>query len=275
MFRIDANHLSFNVSIEGDGPPVLLLHGFPDSLRLWDRITPALKQSGYKVIAYDQRGYGESDAPENRSSYHWQHLLSDAVKLVEKLCPDQKIRLVGHDWGAVVGWLLCINHPELVERYVAVSVGHPLAYRYAGLQQKLKGWYALAFLIPRLAEAMISANDFSVLRRMAGNKEEREQRVKDFSRKGRLTAALNWYRANLPTFAFSHFGCSKVPTLGIYSRGDVALTEDQMTASAKYMNAEWKYICLEDASHWIPLDKPEELSELIIDWFGESQNDLP
>lgn len=267
--KIKANGLDFNVLIEGTGTPVLLLHGFPDSAKLWKHVMPYLVSAGYKVIAPDQRGYGETDAPEGVAFYETSSIVADAVAILKELGYESGVRLVGHDWGALIGWLLCLQHPEIFQRYAAVSVGHPLAYRFAGLEQKLKAWYVLAFQIPGFAEWMLSANKYARLRKMAGSAEERQQRVQEFSRPGRLSAALNWYRANFSQLGFARFEKSKVPTLGVYSAGDIALTEKQMLDSEKYMDAEWRYRRIEGtSSHWIPLDQPEELARLICEWFA-------
>lgn len=266
---IQANGLNFNVLVEGQGAPVLLLHGFPDSLKLWRHVIPQLVQAGYKVIAYDQRGYGESDAPSEVSAYRVESIIADAVAILKSLGYSSGVKLVGHDWGAVIGWLLCIQHPELIEKYVAVSVGHPLAYRHAGWEQKRKGWYVLAFQIPGYPEKRIAGNNWAAIYKMTGKASEAENWIKDLSRPGRLSAAINWYRANFSRLLFGKPGKNKVPTLGVYSSGDLALTEKQMTDSANYMDATWQYARIEGSSHWIPLDKPDELVQSIIPWFSQ------
>ncbi len=248
----------------------MLLHGFPDSHKLWTHVTPYLVRAGYQVIAFDQRGYGETDAPADCSAYTISNICDDAIAILKHRGYTSKVKLVGHDWGALIGWSLCIEHPEFFEKYVAVSVGHPLAFRRAGWQQKLKSWYVIAFQFPGLAERMLSANNWKALRKMAGTPAEKEERIAQLSRKGRLTAGLNWYRANFKKmFAQLPKRC-KVPTLGVYSTDDVALTEKQMTDSALYMDAEWRYVRIENSSHWIPIDQPEELATNICRWFNNS-----
>jgi pimeloyl-ACP methyl ester carboxylesterase len=261
------NGLHLHVLLEGEGPPVLLLHGFPDSAHLWRHVTPRLVAAGFKVIAYDQRGFGQSDAPAAVSEYDMDKIVSDAVGVLNALGVTAKVRLVGHDWGAFIGWYLSLTHPELIERYVAVSVGHPLAYRHAGFEQRVKGWYVIAFQFPGFGEWMISSNNYQALREMSKDREDSESRVSDFSRPGRLTAGINWYRANFWRLFNFKFGRSRVPTMGIYSPGDVALTENQMRDSQKYMDAEWKYVSIPNSTHWIPLDQPDLLAASIIEWF--------
>jgi pimeloyl-ACP methyl ester carboxylesterase len=141
---IDSNGLALSVQIEGSGPPVLLIHGFPDDHQVWRHQIPALVSAGYTVIAPDLRGCGRSDMPLPVADYRIARLVADLVAVLDALHIGQA-KVVGHDWGAVLGWQLAIRHPQRVERYVALSVGHPNAYAAAGVEQKLKGWYALMF----------------------------------------------------------------------------------------------------------------------------------
>lgn len=263
---IFANDINLHVQVDGDGPPILLLHGFPDTSHLWRHVTPLLVSAGFKVIAIDQRGFGQSDAPENVDAYTIDKIAADAVAVLKTLGVTEKVGLVGHDWGAFIGWFLCLKNPALFHAFVAVSVGHPLAYRHSGPAQWLKGWYIWMFQIPGLAEWIFSANNYKALRDISKESVDAEQRVASFSRKGRLTAALNWYRANFTKLLTYRFAKNTVPTLGIYSVNDVALTEKQMTDSQKYMSAKWEYFRVEESSHWIPLDDPAQLSAEIIRW---------
>lgn len=271
--RIKVNGINLNVYDEGDGPPILLLHGFPDNALLWRRVIPHLVQSGYRAIAYDQRGFGESDAPVQVEAYGIENIVSDAIELMRVLNVDSKIRLVGHDWGSLIGWHLSLMSPELVERYVTVTVGHPLAFRRAGIRQKIRSWYVIAFQIPGLAEWMFSAGNFHLLRSttkrsFSPGQFDVERWISDLSRPGRLTAGINWYRANFARFLAADFPRGTVPTLGIHTENDVALTVKQMTDSKRYMDAQWRCVMIANTSHWIPLEQPEELAAHIIDWFS-------
>lgn len=263
---VNVNGIDLYVVVDGVGPTLLLLHGFPDTHHLWRNVTPHLVAAGFRVVAFDQRGYGQSNAPADVSAYSIDKIASDAIGVISALGITEKVKLVGHDWGAFIGWYLCLAYPEQFDSFVAISVGHPLAYRNAGPAQWLKGWYVIMFQIPGLAEWLFSANNYAALKRISKSSDDETQRINAFSRKCRLTAALNWYRANFKTLLGSQFGACRVPTLGIYSTHDVALTEKQMVDSEKYMNADWKYVRIEDSTHWIPLDQPEQLSREIIEW---------
>ena len=265
--RIRTGDVELSTTIAGSGPPLLLLHGFPDSAEVWRYQLPALVDAGFTVIAPDLRGFGLSDAPAERDAYRIERILADLRGLLRALGGDQPVGLVGHDWGAAIGWLFCARHPELVSRFAALSVGHPAAYRAAGLRQKLLAWYVLAFQVEGLAERMIRADGFRFLRRVQPTRPDGRRWVADLSRPGRLTAALSWYRANFREFLSAPFADVRVPVLGIYGTADVALTERQMTGSAAHVQAEWRYARMAGVGHWLQIERPDETNRLLLDWF--------
>ena len=259
------NGLNLNVLVEGAGEPVLLLHGFPDSNYLWRDMIPPLVEAGYQVIAPDQRGFGESDAPKEKENYAMELIAKDAVAILDEL-GIEKAKLVAHDWGAVIGWLLAGTYPERFECYTAISVGHPIAYASAGYEQKKKGWYVLFFQLRGIAEKMTMARNWAIFRKTVHNHPEADHWIADLSRPGRLTAAMNWYRANFFKLLKADFPRVKIPVFGIWSTKDVALAEDQMIGSEAYVDAPWRYERMKDISHWVPVDAPDKLSELIIEF---------
>ena len=125
--RIRTGEVELSTTIAGTGPPLLLLHGFPDSAEVWRYQLPILVEAGYSVIAPDMRGFGRSDAPADRAAYRIDHILDDILGLLRSLDITQRVGLVGHDWGAAVGWIFCMRHADRVSRYAALSVGHPAA----------------------------------------------------------------------------------------------------------------------------------------------------
>jgi len=266
--RIDG--LDFHVRISGEGPPLVLLHGFPDSGELWRLQTPALVAAGFRVIVPDLRGYGETDAPTEVGQYRLDRLVADVFDLADAFAGDApRVDLVGHDWGAAIGWFACLARPERIRRFAALSVGHPEAYRRAGLQQKLKGWYLLLFVTPGLAERFLRAGDFRALTRHAPTAEDAARWRRDLARPGRLTAGLNWYRG-VARDGWRRRGAVAVPTLGIYGTGDPALAEDQMANSRNWVDAEWRYRRLDGTGHWLPVEAAEQVNEWLIDWFSGS-----
>lgn len=259
------NGLELSVALAGEGRPLLLLHGFPDSAELWRKMIPSLVRAGFRVIAPDQRGFGRSSAPTDETDYTLDKIVADAIALLDALSLQQ-VDLVAHDWGAIIGWALAARYPNRFRRYVAFSVGHPSSYADAGLEQKLKGWYVLMFQARGFAEAVFRAANFRILRVITKDNPEAEHWTSDMSRPGRLTAAINWYRANFKLLFGRPVGRVRVPTLGVWSSGDVALSEDQMTGSAKYLDAPFRYARLDGVGHWIPVDAPEAASRLVIDF---------
>jgi pimeloyl-ACP methyl ester carboxylesterase len=120
------------------------------------------------VVAPGLRGYGGSDAPGSKSDYGLDVLRADIVALLDAM-QIERVYLVGHDWGAAIGWQLCMHAPEPVVRFAALSVGHPRAYAHAGLGQLLKAWYAVLFLIPVLSEQLLLSGNLLVLRLYAAD----------------------------------------------------------------------------------------------------------
>lgn len=261
--------LQINVLDAGAGPPVLLLHGFPDSLELWREVTPRLVAAGHRVIAPDLRGFGDSHAPRGRRQYAMNLVLREIVALLERLAVREPVRIVGHDWGAAIAWCLASTSPERVASSVVLSLGHPREYAWAGLEQKRKGAYTLFWQLPGIAETQLSRNDWAGLRHWARHHPDVDRCVRDLARPGRLTAGLNWYRANVAPVVYGRWPQCGVPTLGVWSSGDHCLAEDQMRNSARRMAAPWRYVRIDGATHWLPLEEPERIAGLALDWFSE------
>jgi len=266
MERVRSGELSLAVEVRGEGEAVLLLHGFPDSHRLWRHQVPALTAAGYRSIAPDLRGFGESDRPAAVAAYGLQHVVADCIAVLDHFAIE-RAHVVGHDWGAIAAWLLAGFMPERVHSLTALSVGHPASFFDAGLAQREKSWYMLYFLYEGLAEETIRANGWAFLRELTDHHPEAEQWIADLGRDGALTAALGWYRANAdprrPQPPWPRIG---VPVLGIWSSGDRYLLEAQMRGSAAWVDAGLRYERIEGASHWLPLDAPGELNALLLDF---------
>jgi len=271
--RIAVNGIQLHVVDEGrrDGPPVLLLHGFPDSSSLWRHQLPALVDEGYRVIAPDLRGFGESDKPEGVDAYAIPAILGDTLGLLDALSVP-RAHVVCHDWGAALGWALAMFVPDRVDRLVALSVGHLAAFALAGLEQREKSWYMLYFQYEGIAEEALRADDWKLFRDWTRNHPELPTWIADLSRPGALTAALNWYRANVNPARAGILGTElppvKAPTLGIWSTGDAYLVEAQMTASKQFVTGAWEYERVEQASHWLQLDQPARVTKLVVDWLA-------
>ena len=137
--RMKSGEVNLNVAEAGSGPPVIMLHGWPDSWHLWRSQILALAQSGHRVIAPDLRGFGESDCPEGVDEYSLSHLIGDVAAVVDEFGVE-RATVIGHDWGAALAWLVATFLPDRVERLAVVSVGHPVAFSSAGFRQKQLSW---------------------------------------------------------------------------------------------------------------------------------------
>jgi len=266
---VAVNGIRLHVHEQGSGPPVLLLHGFPDSSSLWRHQVPALVGAGYRVIVPDLRGFGLSDRPARVDDYAIQTLFGDAVGLLDAF-GLARAHVVCHDWGAALGWGLAVFSPERVERFAALSVGHFASFFEGGVPQREKSWYMLYFQYEGIAEESLQSEDWKLFRDWTRDHSELPRWIADLSRPGALTAALSWYRANMnparPGLAGVTFPPVTVPTLGVWSSGDAYLLEAQMIGSARHCSAEWRYERIENASHWMQLDQPERVNALLLDW---------
>ena len=269
---IEANGLQFYVRDEGSGTPVILLHGFPDTGDVWRKQVPALVQHGFRAIVPDMRGRGRSGKPEAVSDYRLSSIVRDVAGILDVL-RIERAHVVGHDWGAGVAWLVAALAPERVDRLVAISVGAPGAAARPTLEAFQKGWYRLLFLFEGVAEEVIQRDDWYLFRMFLGGAQDTDAYVKTLSEPGALTSALNWYRANLPVQAlFGRSGGPQLPmvkadTLGIWSTGDLYLTEDAMTRSEQRVQGRWRYERFE-GSHWVPLDEPDRLNRLLLEFLS-------
>ncbi len=186
---IEVNGTSLYVEEHGAGVPVLLMHGFPDSARLWRDQVPFLVGNGFRVITPDMRGFGRSGRPQEVAAYRLQNVVADVTGLLDAF-GIEAAHVVGHDWGAAAAWLTATFAPDRVRRLVVISVPHPLAP--VTLRQHEMAWYQLFFQFVGVAEATVSADDWAWLRMFSRGAGDTGQWIEDLSRPGALTAALNW-----------------------------------------------------------------------------------
>jgi pimeloyl-ACP methyl ester carboxylesterase len=270
MARIEANGLGFEVSEEGAGTPVVLLHGFPDTSALWRHQVAALTAAGFRTIAPDMRGRGRSDRPPEVADYALTKIVGDVTGIMDALGVE-RAHVVGHDWGAAVAWLVAMLAPTRVDHLVAISVGAPGAAGPPTLEALQKGWYRILFDIAGVAEDLIQRNDWYLARTLLeGSGENIETYIANLSEAGALTAALNWYRANVPVQRLlggaPPLPPVAAPTMGVFGTADVALTEDAMVKSASRVSGPWRYERLEGIGHFVPLDAADQLNKLLLDF---------
>lgn len=270
VMRMELSDVTLDVQVSGEGPAVLLVHGFPDSHRLWRHQIPALEAAGFTVVAPTLRGFGDSDRPAGGpEAYSPAASVANMVELLDRL-GIERAHLVGHDWGSAIVQGFAQALPDRVLSLSILSVGHFSAIRNAGWKQKQLSWYLLLFQLPETAEAWLAHDDFANLREMLAEHPEAADVLAPLRAPGALTAALNIYRAGLP--AAAQFAPelplpplpATIPVMGVWSTGDRFLTESQMSATADHVAGSWRYERVEDAGHWFPLERPELTSELLL-----------
>lgn len=263
VLRVDNRGVGLNVLDYGQGQPVLLVHGFPDSQYLWRHQVEPLVKAGYRVITADNRGFGASDAPGDVDAYKVELLVSDLLAVLDAL-ELESVALVAHDWGVPPAWGLVDAWPERVRCFVTMAAGNPCAYVNGPMLQKERGWYTFFFLMD-IAEVALTADDWAMCRSIVRDHPEFDHWRGDLSRPGRLTAGLNWYRANLRDLLLADWApVSRVPTLGLFGENDYYLTEEQMSATEAYVTGDWAYELVADAGHWLMLDRPELVTDRLL-----------
>jgi pimeloyl-ACP methyl ester carboxylesterase/2-polyprenyl-6-methoxyphenol hydroxylase-like FAD-dependent oxidoreductase len=269
---LDLEGIRMFVQDEGAGEPVLLLHGWPDTHLLWRNQVPVLREAGYRTLAPDLRGFGATDKPADVSEFGMLQVVGDVLGLLDRL-GIERAHIVGHDWGGAIGCMVASMAPRRVLSLTCLSVGHPAAFRRAGWEQRQRSWYMLLFQFPGVAERWLAQDDFANLRSWA-----RHPAIDEVIDRLRvptaLTASLGLYRAILPPESLLERPVElppvRVPTMGVWSTGDIAVTEAAMTGTQEYVVGGWRYERIEDAGHWMQLDAPERVNNLLID-FLDSQ----
>ena len=262
-----------------DGPPVILLHGFPEFWYGWRRQIPFLARAGYRVWAPDQRGYNLSEKPRGVAAYHWQELVADVVGLIEA-GGWPRATIIGHDWGAVVAWRLAFGHPALVERLVILNGPHPSAMGWLlreSAAQRLRSAYVAFFQLPWLPERVLGAAGG----RLLAHTLIRSSRPRTFSdaelaryreswrRPGALAAMLNWYRAVRLPVPGARPATRRVesPTLILWGREDEFLSERLAPASDRYCD-DSRLILVDNATHWLQHEEPGLVNNLVGDFLA-------
>ena len=271
----------------GEGPLVLLLHGFPQFWYEWRHQIPALVEAGFRVVALDMRGYNLSDKPPGVRAYQVELLARDVERLILDI-GEQTAVVVGHDWGAMVAWIAAMRHPERVGRLAILNVPHPARSLdgLLSLGQLLRSSYMFFFQIPRLPEEVIRAGDFALLRSVlatdpvragALTAEDIERYVGAMARPGALTATLNYYRALLrnPREAGALLKRIEAPVLVIWGERDRSLSRRLAKPPPLWVPNLLRVECLPNASHWVAEDRPLEVNTLLLDFLRSPLGTLP
>jgi pimeloyl-ACP methyl ester carboxylesterase len=263
--------LTFDVSDHGpvDGRVVIMLHGFPEDRLCWEALASGLLDAGYRTLAPDQRGYSSGARPPGRQAYTLNQLAGDTLALADAAGAD-RFDLVGHDWGAAVGWHLASRHPERLLSLTALSAPHPRAMIEAlgRSTQALHSWYMLYFQLPKLPElAFRRAGErrFATQLRRSGLDEVSARRyaVRAVT-PGAMTGPLNWYRA-LPFETRNQVGPVNTPTLFVWGDRDQFLTRVAAERCGRHVTGPYRFLPLPGASHWLPSGSSAEVAPALLD----------
>ncbi|HYT27613.1 MAG TPA: alpha/beta hydrolase [Ktedonobacteraceae bacterium] len=273
---IITNGIRMHYVTQGEGPLVVLLHGFPEFWYSWRHQIPFLAEHGYMVVAPDLRGYNDTDKP--RKGYDVPTLLRDIVGLIKGLGREKAI-IVGHDWGGILAWEFAIRHPEMTERLVAMNAPHPAAMRreFRTLKQLRKSSYMFFFQLPWLPEYVLLRNHANevgrTLRGNAGQKsvfsrEETAIYQQAMSKPGAATASLNYYRQIFrrpPSPSTGKNPYVRVPTLLIWGEQDRALGIELTTGLEQWVD-HLEIRRIPDSGHWVQQEQPEKVNRYVLEF---------
>ena len=262
----------------GEGPLVVLLHGFPEFWYGWRRQIQPLAAAGFRVVAPDMRGYNLSSRPDGVADYDTDKLTGDVRGLINEL-GAQSASLVGHDWGGTAAWFTAMHHPEVVDRLAILNAAHPrkLSQGLHHPSQLRRSWYFFFFDLPDLPEAVVHANHWHFFRhflhdaRPAFTPEEMDRYIEAWSQPGAATGMINYYRSSVrtpPKRAEEAIRQVKAPTLVIWGERDRYLGEDLAEPERDDVPNLDRVERLPDASHWVHHDEADRVNQLLIDFFA-------
>ncbi|MFN7941471.1 MAG: alpha/beta hydrolase [Thermoanaerobaculia bacterium] len=260
------------------GPPVLLLHGFPEFWWGWRRQIPALAAAGLRVIAPDQRGYHLSGKPRGVRAYGLDRVTEDARDLLDAL-GIARAAVVAHDWGGMVGWWLGHRFPERLDRLAILNSPHPAAFRRAlrtSREQRRRSRYIFYFLWPILPERKLAAGGFRPLRKVFKVSSrpgtfpaaELDRYAAAAALPGALTGMLNWYRAAL--WAPPRRPAQRTivaPVRIVWGLEDVALGGELVAPSAARCERV-EIVRLAGAGHWVQHEAADEVNRQLLDFLA-------
>ena len=274
--------IMMNVPLAGpeDAPPVILMHGFPESHRTWRRLVPLLSDE-LRLIMPDLRGFGESDRPQDVGAYATDTLIADIFALADVLEID-RFALVGHDWGGAIAWAAALRGNPRISRVAIVNSPHPLIFQKSLVEdeaQRAASQYIRAFRDPDF-EKFVEAIGFEAffdksfrnhVDLAAIPESERRITIEQWSRPGALTAMLNWYRASqivvptpgiiadMPDWVLRAFPRIKIPVRVVWGLEDKALLPMQLEAIGE-TGDDVDVFPLKGVGHFAPWEAPDEVA---------------
>ena len=274
---IITNGIRMHYVTQGEGPLVVLLHGFPAFWYSWRNQIPFLAERGYTVVAPDLRGYNDTDKP--RSGYDVPTLLKDIEGLIKGLGQEKAI-IVGHDWGGALAWVFAMRYPHMTSRLIILNAPHPWALQreLRTLKQLRKSWYIFAFQLPWLPEVLLSRNHAEIIGRVIyGSAVQKEAFPPEvllqyriaMNKPGAITAGLNYYRATARRGGYGSGGTGSraqatisAPTLLIWGEQDIALGID-LTKDLEQWVPNLLSKRIPDSGHWVQEEKPDTVNSYI------------
>ncbi|HEY8005092.1 MAG TPA: alpha/beta hydrolase [Phenylobacterium sp.] len=256
--------------VEGKGPLVVMIHGFPDYWATWKPLMATLSKAGYRTAALDTRGYNLSDKPQGVAAYAMPNLVGDVAAVIAAEGQKNAI-VVGHDWGAAIAWNVVLTRPDLVNKLVIFSVPHPagLARELAtNKDQQANSQYARNFQ-KEGSEKLLTAERLASM----ANKDPKEQAgyLEAFKRSD-FAAMMNYYRANYPRGVGETaappptFPKIKVPVLVIHGMKDTALNAAGHSGTWNYVDADTTIVMVPTAGHWVQHDAEALVDRTVKDW---------
>jgi pimeloyl-ACP methyl ester carboxylesterase len=267
------------------GRLVILLHGFPECWYSWRHQLMVLGEN-YTVVAPDMRGYNLSDKPARVEDYKLNLLVDDVTGLIRHFGHSQAA-IVGHDWGAGIAWAVAQTHPEYVWKLVSMQVPPMPVWRAnLTLRQATRSWYMLFFQLPRVPEWLMSANDYAFVERIFKKTVARPGTFTDtdiavykkaLREPGALTAAINYYRANIFSLLMKRKngqeeemrdGRIRVPTLFIYGEQDHAIVPETVRNVKSYVDAPYREVRIGKSAHWVQNEAPVEVNAALTSFLA-------
>jgi pimeloyl-ACP methyl ester carboxylesterase len=236
---------------------------------MWDAVVPELHDAGLRTIAPDQRGYSPGARPSDVDAYRMDECVADALSILDGLVNGRPVHVVGHDWGAIVGWRLAAEYPERLRTFTAISLPHPAAMRSAALadaDQRERSAYLPVFAEVPDAVEMLLGNDAAELRALFDGSGLPARAVESYVGPMRdprvLAAALRWYAAmdrdRTPTAA------ARVPTTFVWGSFDAFVGRTAARACGEHVAADYAFIPLEGVSHWVPDQAPRLVVDAVL-----------
>jgi pimeloyl-ACP methyl ester carboxylesterase len=259
----------------GEGPLVLLLHGFPEFWYGWRRQIAPLAKAGFRVVAPDLRGYNLSSKPDEFSDYSADKLAADIRGLIRELGAESAM-VVGHDWGGTAAWTLAANHPEVVDRLVILNAAHPrkLNEGLRNLRQLLRTWYFFYFQTPKLPERRARRWHWRFFKRFLRDAQppyapdQIDSYVEAWSQPGAAKAMIDYYRAAVRLQSKQDLPAISAPTLVIWGQRDRYLGPKLAEPHHEDVPNLDRVERLPGASHWVHHDEAERVNELLLDFLA-------